>query len=740
MSDTPQKNGAFQAPRRRSNRSVPANLRNGSPAANPSDTGSALGGLTPAFVFRALGQWWKVATPLGMALGAVAIAVIWLRFEPQYESQALLRIAEVKPSLIYATKDNAQRFERTQIGLIGSSLVMDVVLAQPDIARFSEIMNEENPARWLSKNVKVEAIKGSELYIISFASLQAEHASTIVNAVADAYFDLQQSEERRRTHEIIRLLELEKKKREIEVTRLRTNVRDLTKDITGIDPLGVGGESRIFLNNPLSTLHQQLIDTEVEREMLNAQIAAFETSIKENTVSVSAATVSDAVEQHEEVQRYRQLISYNETLLSEIAAAHVLEEKAPPYARLAKEIEKYQKSLDELRKKLHVQFSEVVKQRQTNAHKDDLAMLKARSSNHQFKEQLLRDRYEKMVKNTTQSSGQSLQLEFLRAELAREEKVFELISSRIVQLITEIVAPARVRLLKPAKVAAAPIERYPVKIMSIAGLAGLLLPFCLAVFWEKIVCRVDNVKQLKLSNLDVVGEIARIPNRSRVWTLSGKSERGLNLYEESVDSLRTGLILSDQGKDVNVLAVTSAVSREGKTSLSSQLAVSIASASGKPTLLIDGDMRSPDIHNVFEIDNDKGLAQVLAGDCELDEAIITNWSSHLHLLPAGPLKTSPHKLLGQGAFDKALSELRETYSYIVIDTPPVLSASESLILSKSADATLLCTMREVSRLDQVTAAHERLTASGASPVGTVLNGVHASRYAYHYGSYAYQRS
>ena len=212
------------------------------------------------------------------------------------------------------------------------------------------------------------------------------------------------------------------------------------------------------------------------------------------------------------------------------------------------------------------------------------------------------------------------------------------------------------------------------------------------------------------------------------------------MYEESVDSLRTGLILSDQGKDVNVLAVTSAVSREGKTSLSSQLAVSIASASGKPTLLIDGDMRSPDIHNVFEIDNDKGLAQVLAGDCELDEAIITNWSSHLHLLPAGPLKTSPHKLLGQGAFDKALSELRETYSYIVIDTPPVLSASESLILSKSADATLLCTMREVSRLDQVTAAHERLTASGAGPVGTVLNGVHPSRYAYHYGSYAYQRS
>ena len=158
---------------------MPANLRNGSPAANPSDTGSALGGLTPAFVFRALGQWWKVATPLGMALGAVAIAVIWLLFEPQYESQVLLQIEEGKPSLIYATKDNARRFERTQIGLIGSSLVMDVVLAQPDIARYAELLDKEDPARWLGKNVKVQAIKGSELYTISFASRQARAAAAI---------------------------------------------------------------------------------------------------------------------------------------------------------------------------------------------------------------------------------------------------------------------------------------------------------------------------------------------------------------------------------------------------------------------------------------------------------------------------------------------------------------------------------------------------------------------------------
>ena len=129
---------------------------------------------------------------------------------------------------------------------------------------------------------------------------------------------------------------------------------------------------------------------------------------------------------------------------------------------------------------------------------------------------------------------------------------------------------------------------------------------------------------------------------------------------------------------------------------------------------------------------------MLAGECDVDDVIITDWSSNLHLLPAGKLNASPHQLLGQGAFDRALTKLRDTYRYIVIDTPPVLSASESLVLTRSADVTLLCTMREVSRLDQVTAAHARLTASGAHTVGTVLNGVRARRYAYQYGSYAYQ--
>ena len=80
----------------------------------------------------------------------------------------------------------------------------------------------------------------------------------------------------------------------------------------------------------------------------------------------------------------------------------------------------------------------------------------------------------------------------------------------------------------------------------------------------------------------------------------------------------------------------------------------------------------------------------------------------MHLLPAGRLKVNPHRLLGNGAWKSLLEQIPASYGYVIIDTPPVLAASEALVLAKGADATLLCVMRDVSRTDQVRKAAERL--------------------------------
>ncbi len=291
---------------------------------------------------------------------------------------------------------------------------------------------------------------------------------------------------------------------------------------------------------------------------------------------------------------------------------------------------------------------------------------------------------------------------------------------------------------EPAKPPLAPIEMLPYRNMALAGLLALCLPFALAVGWEGVVRRIGGADDLEQQvHLAVLGEITRLPMRPRAASESAEARIGLELriFQESIDSLRTALTLSDDLRNLRILAVTSAANHEGKTSVASQLALSLARATGKTTLLIDGDMRSPDVHKVFDVPLEPGLAEVLSDQCLLADAIVTTRSEHVHLLPAGRLKASPHRLLGNGAWKSLLEQLPGSYGYVIIDTPPVLAASEALVLAKAADASLLCVMRDVSRADQVRKASARLLTAGGHPVGTVLSGVPTSRYTYMNGTY-----
>ncbi|MGE0760253.1 MAG: tyrosine-protein kinase family protein [Pirellulaceae bacterium] len=330
----------------------------------------------------------------------------------------------------------------------------------------------------------------------------------------------------------------------------------------------------------------------------------------------------------------------------------------------------------------------------------------------------------------------TLDMEFTRDELEREQAVMETIAQRATQLQTELGAPGRVTKLRLAEAPDRPVERLPLKKMMLAMMACGCLPFGFVYFRELSIRRIADVDQLsEQSQLSVVGEVAKLP----LWTSVGNMRRGkgLSLFEESIDSLRVCLWLPEERKNVQVLSVCSAVHGEGKTSVASQLAVSMAKCSRTPVLIIDADMRSPDIFQIFKISNDPGLAALLDRRCTLDEALVTDWSERVHVLPAGKLTKSPHKLLSDDVFPALLSTLRVRYTHIIIDTPPVLSAAEALLLAKWSDGTIICTRRNYSRERQVKLARERLVAAGAKPLGAVFNAVPTRRYAYTYGSYDY---
>jgi Mrp family chromosome partitioning ATPase len=143
---------------------------------------------------------------------------------------------------------------------------------------------------------------------------------------------------------------------------------------------------------------------------------------------------------------------------------------------------------------------------------------------------------------------------------------------------------------------------------------------------------------------------------------------------------------------------------------------------------------------VFDIPKEPGLVKALSnGTAARDSIRPTAVNPLVHLLPAGRLHKSPHSLFGRGHLKSLVDELRNEYRYIVIDTPPVLSASESLVVAKAADGALICTLRESSRAGQVRLTYQRLQAAGARVIGVVLSGVPTKTYAYRYGSYGYNK-
>jgi capsular exopolysaccharide synthesis family protein len=240
-------------------------------------------------------------------------------------------------------------------------------------------------------------------------------------------------------------------------------------------------------------------------------------------------------------------------------------------------------------------------------------------------------------------------------------------------------------------------------------------------------------------DLKIVSEVATLPVRPLIPHPGAKRAYQLqtHLFEESVNALRTSLAVDEKLKDCRTFVVASAVSGEGKTNLSAQLAMSWSHAIQGKVIIIDADLRAPNIHDLFDVKPGPGLAEVLRGECRPEEAIVMDWGDRLFVLPAGKAgASSPSHLFSGPSFRNLLAQLRTQYDKIIVDVPPVLCASETLSIAKECDGVLMCALHDYSRSGQVKQAYDRLIHSGVKVVGAVLNGAPVRKYSYSYRGYA----
>jgi capsular exopolysaccharide synthesis family protein len=354
------------------------------------------------------------------------------------------------------------------------------------------------------------------------------------------------------------------------------------------------------------------------------------------------------------------------------------------------------------------------------------------------KRDVLENQVKEYLTSLKQSSATSVDLQFAEADLQEWNTIRATVHNRRIQLQTERDAMDSVRELERAIAPRLPVEELPYKQLAVGAMAGAALPFLIGLLLEIRSRRVDDAGQLESrTRLSVLGEISTIPvaTNGKLSKRKRSHARELRLFEESVDSLSTTLILREDLKGAQVFTITSALSGEGKTSVSCQLVVSMARATGKKVLLIDGDLRAPDVHHVFGRQMTPGLVGYLSGDGDWRDYVDREWNESIHILSAGYLKGSPHRLMSSGRYERMIAEAREEYGFVVVDTPPVLPASEALLFATAADAVLICALRDKSRIEQMIQAFSRMESAGAKVAGSVLSGVPVKEYASYYGDY-----
>ena len=207
-------------------------------------------------------------------------------------------------------------------------------------------------------------------------------------------------------------------------------------------------------------------------------------------------------------------------------------------------------------------------------------------------------------------------------------------------------------------------------------------------------------------------------------------------FAEAFRSLRTSLLLSTAGHPPKIIVLTSATPSEGKTTAAGNLAAILAQRDTR-VLLIDGDLRRPNIHHRFGLNGKIGLTTVLTGATKLEETVQSVPEiPNLDILPSGPVPPFPTEMLSSGAMEAILKRCEEIYDYIVVDSPPILSVTDGVILARQADAVVLVVRHGKSSKHVVRRARDILLRAGAGITGIVLNAVDLNSPEY-YGYYGY---
>ena len=329
----------------------------------------------------------------------------------------------------------------------------------------------------------------------------------------------------------------------------------------------------------------------------------------------------------------------------------------------------------------------------------------------------------------------SLQYRIFKRETANYKSLYESLARRVKELaLSQEMIVSNVRVLEEAQPPTRPVRPRPKKDISTAAilsfLLGVVVCFSLEYFDSTLRTSDDVEFYTKMPFLGYIPSAKKVLKEGELAPLVTHSQLSSQVAE-AVRNVRVSLIFSStQDKPLKTIVVTSSVPQEGKTVISSNLAIAFAQAKEK-TLLLDADMRRGGIAKTFGLSTDSGLTSVLAGISSLEEVVVSTCVPNLCAVGCGPYAPNPMELLNSQKLKETLRQLEEKFDRIIIDSPPLLSVADALLLGSNCDGITFVVRAGFTDLKSVLEA-KKILGSKVKVIGAILNNVEIEKDRYYY--------
>ena len=660
-------------------------------------------------------------------VGAVLTALVWsVTARPVFTGTAMLRIDREEPRVLKfdpagrdADGESAQTQLQTYHRLLQSRALANRVVGLVGLGRNPEFRSVGSRPGQLTdaflERLQVEPVRNTRLVKVSFQSTSPELAAKVANTLADAAIAQQLDEKKAAGRYATDFLaaQVDEARRTLQASEAQLHQFLDENDIlfVGGDRNGERvGERQALVTQELATLSDSFLKAKAER-------VARESTLAQATRANAEAL--PAVLQNPLVGHLKEEATKLEARYRELGQSF-----KPGYPRMQRLAE----NIAEVRQQLRAEVQRVV--------------------------EAMRREYQAALQNETETrklmdeqralarklDGQMARYSLLRREADTSRDLYSALSSRLKE--TKVSASLLLSNISVVDRADVPVKRSGPRTglnLLVGCLVGLVGGVTLAFLFEYLDTSIRDPREietmLRLPTLGLVPTRSALAAHLDARPLGSEREPAgapgtfalvahqatSSILAEAFRNLRTSVVYATPDRPPRTMLVTSLQQQDGKTSVSTNCAITLAQLGMGEVLLVDADMRHPDLHDIFGVPQTPGLSDLLVGGVSVTQIVRPTRIPGLFVIPAGPIPTNPAELLFSPRLTQALAVLGDRFAHIVIDTPPMLGVSDTLVLAPRVDGVILVLRHGHTGRDAAQRAVQMLGSVRAKVLGVVLN-------------------